>query len=266
MAYFQSKEVKIYFDQSGRGEAVIFLHGFSIDRRMWRPQVEFFNSDYQIITPDARGHGKSDAPATGYAREDRTDDLKNLADFLQIKKFHLVGLSMGGGDALSFAIDYPERLYSLTLAGTVVAGWKVPNEFRDIGAIAREFGIDEARRQWIESSLTNYKKRRPELERFLESMMLEFSGELWLDPKKGRYPKRNEIELASIVYLPVQIIIGQHDIFFRLLSEQLHELMPDSRLDVVTGVGHMVNLEAPDEFNHILSSFLRKTDPTSGNS
>jgi 3-oxoadipate enol-lactonase len=260
MPYCRSDNIWLYYDDVGSGESIIFLHGFSLDRTMWYPQINYFKDNYRVITADARGHGRSGAPSTGYAREDRARDVLVLADYLHLEKFHLVGLSMGGGDALSFAIDYPDRLITLTLAATVISGRKPPKKFRDFRDVAREKGVEQARREWIKASLTNYAKRQPELKKFLENIMNGFSGEPWRDPMIGKYEKRDDIEFVSQVKIPTQIMVGQHDIFFRPLAEDLHKRMTGSGLEIIPGAGHMVNLEAPDKFNEILKYFLQQNN------
>ncbi|MEW5925673.1 MAG: alpha/beta fold hydrolase, partial [Candidatus Zixiibacteriota bacterium] len=148
MPYFESEKIRLYYEITGEGTPLIMLHGFSLDRRMWRYQVDAFAQSHNIIMPDARGHGLSDAPSTDYAREDRTADIQNIVNHLGIDRFHLLGFSMGGGDALAYAIDQQERLLSLTLAATVAAGWQPPKRFRDFAGPAHEIGVAEAKKQY----------------------------------------------------------------------------------------------------------------------
>jgi pimeloyl-ACP methyl ester carboxylesterase len=241
---------------------------------MWRGQIDYFSKKkYRVIACDARGHGKSDAPDTGYSRSDRVQDLLNLVNVLNLGKFHLVGLSMGGGDALSFAIDYHERLLSLTLAGTAASGWKAKVQFRNFpldengkygrlnpGDLARQKGIDEVKRQWIQVTMANYEKQYPELKEILTEIMSDFSGKPWLDRMVGKYPKRDDLNFAPKIRIPALIIVGQRDIIFRPLSIKLHEVILDSRLEIVKNTGHMVNMEAPDVFNQNLEKFLFEND------
>jgi len=259
MPYFDSEGVKIYYETRGEGEPLVFLHGFSLDRRMWNDQTEYFAGRYRVITCDARGHGLSDAPKTGYAREDRTTDLENLANFLGLNKFHLIGLSMGGGDALSYAIDRQERLFSLTLVGTVAAGWIPSKRFHDFGPIAKEEGKEAALCKYMASTLSYYKNHNNSLGEVLSKIMLDFSGGPWLDPMKGKYKKRDDLSHVEKLRIPLLIVNGQRDIFFRPLAEKLHSLIESSHLEVIKDVGHMVNMEAPVEFNRILQNFIEET-------
>ncbi len=91
----------IYYEVSGSGEPIVFIHGFTLDHRMWRPQVEFFAQDYQVITYDVRGFGKSSIPTQPYSHD---DDLLALLTYLGIEQAHIVGLSMGGRIATNFTL------------------------------------------------------------------------------------------------------------------------------------------------------------------
>jgi len=259
--YIKSGEIKIYYEEQGVGTPLVFLHGFSLDRRMWQGQIDYFSDRYRIISYDARGHGKSDAPETNYSREDRVSDLLALVDNLKLDRFHLVGLSMGGGDALRFAIDYQDRLISLTLAGSTASGWKAPVHFRDIFSEDKNReNIENIKQRWIDSTLSNYEKRNPELKEILAEMMSDFSGKPWSDPKAGQYEKTDDIRLAAKIRIPTLLIAGQRDISFRPLAVKLSEIILDSRLEVVKEVGHMVNMEALDIFNKHLENFLLENE------
>lgn len=264
MPFFNSGNTAIYYEEMGEGTPIVFLHGFSLDRRMWQEQTDYFSARYRVISYDARGHGKSDSPKTGYSREDRVGDLLNLVRHLNFPKFHLVGLSMGGGDAFSFAIDHQDKLLSLTLVGTVVSGWQPSKRFHDFSAIARERGLGEAKKKFMESVLTRYDKRDPILKERLRTIMSDFGGEPWRDPMKGKYPKRDDLRLCAKIGIPILIVVGQHDIFFRPLAEQLHDRMLNSQLEIIPEAGHMVNLEAPKRFNMRLEGFFQEV--SEGNS
>jgi 3-oxoadipate enol-lactonase len=271
--YITSGDIKIYYEEKGAGPPLLFLHGFSLDHRMWRDQVDYFSDKYSVITYDARGHGQSDAPESGYSRENRVDDLLALIDALKLQQFHLVGLSMGGGDALRFALDYQERLKTLTLAGSTASGWKAAVQMRDFpfdeeakeahlspADLIKKKGIDQIKRQWIDMTLAGYDKRNQGLKQPLAEMMQTFSGKPWTDPDAGNYEKRDDIRLAAKIRIPTFIIVGQRDIVFRPLAAKLSEIILDADLEIVKDAGHMVNLEAPELFNNFLEKFLLENE------
>jgi 3-oxoadipate enol-lactonase len=258
MPYFKSGNIRLYYEESGSGTPLVFLHGFTLDHRMWEKQVEYFSRKYRVIIFDARGHGLSDGPETGYAREDRALDILNLSEYLKIHHFHLIGLSMGGGDALNFAVDHQNRLLSLTLADTVASGFMPTTKFRDFSETLKIEGVEAAKNEFIESTLSYYVKRDVGIRNKLSDMMRDFSGKPWLDPMRGNYPKRDDVRLSASVRIPTLIIVGKKDMAWVPLAKILNETMLDSQLEMLPGVGHMSNMEAPDKFNAILDAFLLK--------
>lgn len=251
-------QVTIYYEEYGKGDPLVFLHGFTLDRRMWRRQIEYFSGKYRVIVYDSRGHGKSSCPKSGYSREDRVRDLWGLAGKLSLNKFHLVGLSMGGATALGYAIDHPDTLLSLTLVDTAAGGYSPPPKYKDLRDMARTKGVDEAKRRWIKSALFYYINRNEELRLELKEIISGHCGDLWLDPKRGKYSDRDDVALSEKIKIPTMIFVGEKDRFFIPLAKTLHEKIKDSEIDIVPGVGHMLNMEAPDRFNFRLEQFLER--------
>jgi pimeloyl-ACP methyl ester carboxylesterase len=104
-------------DHGGQGEAVVFIHHGGSNLRMWDLVVPFFSDSYRCIVLDLRGHGRSDAPASGYHIDDMATDVVGVLDELGIGKAHIVGSSIGAEVGLSAAANYPERLLSLVAEG-----------------------------------------------------------------------------------------------------------------------------------------------------
>jgi pimeloyl-ACP methyl ester carboxylesterase len=258
MPKIDTGEVTLYYEESGRGEAIVFLHGFTLDRRMWRRQMDYFSKKYRAIAYDSRGHGKSSCPESGYSRMDRVRDLKNFARQLSLDSFHLVGLSMGGATALGYAIDHPETLRSLTLVDTAAGGYQPPPKYKDLRNVARTEGVDEARRRWIKSALFYYINRNEELRQELAEIIAGHCGHLWIDPKRGKYEDRDDVALAEHIKIPTMIFVGEKDRFFLPLARSLHKKIKNSEIDIVPGVGHMLNMEAPERFNYRLEHFLER--------
>ena len=105
----------LYYEARGSGPAVVLLHGGGLDLGMWDPQVEPLARSFRVIRYDARGHGRSTARMGPYST---LEDLRRLLDHLGVARAHLVGLSMGAGVALDFAINHPERVSKLALVST----------------------------------------------------------------------------------------------------------------------------------------------------
>lgn len=258
MPTINTGQVNIYYESEGRGQTLVFLHGFTLDRRMWRRQVEYFKSHYRVIAYDSRGHGKSDCPPSGYSRADRVHDLEALVKDLKLPRFHLIGLSMGGATALGYAIDNQEKLRSLTLVDTAAGGYDPPKKYKDMRQVAMTESVDKAKRRWIKTALFYYLNKNEGLRAELAEMMKDHCGHLWLDPRRGKYPDRNDVELSHQIKVATMIFVGEKDRYFLPLARTLHKNISDSELDIVPDVGHMLNIEAPDRFNRRLEQFLQR--------
>ncbi|MDH4156346.1 MAG: alpha/beta fold hydrolase [candidate division Zixibacteria bacterium] len=244
------------FTENTTRPPVIFLHGFTLDHRMWVANAHFFRDYYRVLLLDAKGHGLSDSPGTGYSRADRVEDLRAYMDALRLDKAHVVGLSMGGSTAIGLALDHQDRLASLTLVDTGAAGFSAGVKIERIDRLVREKGLEAARRKWMDGALVWYKKDKEHIRALMHTMITEHSGAVWLDPQRGRYPRENDLERVHEIKVPTMIFVGELDRIFLPLAEKLHERISGSRLSIFEGVGHMLNLEAPEKFNRELKVFL----------
>ncbi len=256
MPSYQSGNINLYYEEHGQGEPMIFLHGFTLDHRMWGPQVKFFSGNYRVIVVDTRGHGKSDAPISGYGREYRIEDLLKLFHHLKLKQARLVGLSMGGSTAIGFALKHQEMLKSLTLVSTGAAGFKPGRKVARVDELAKTEGVESARKQWLDWNMIYYRERHQEVGKLLKKMIEEHSGAIWEDSQRGQYPKTDDLEHVHSITVPTLLIAGEKDRIFVPLSEELHELIKNSRLEIMKSAGHILNLEYPQEFNKILEQFI----------
>ena len=116
--------VKLYYEETGTGTPIVFVHEFAGDHRSWEPQVRYFSRRYRCITYSARGYPPSEVPGDveRYSQERWREDLRSVLDALALPAAHVVGLSMGAFATLHFGMRYcakgsPARALSLTLAG-----------------------------------------------------------------------------------------------------------------------------------------------------
>lgn len=259
MPYADLGDLKIYYKEysSEKKETILFLHGFTLDHRMWEADAEYLSQFFHVIIIDMKGHGKSTAPQTGYSRAHRVEDVIKFMDALNLEKAHLVGLSYGGTTVLGVAIHHPERVFSLTLASTSAAGYKAAPRLSKIDKIFQEKGTKAGKDKWINIALTWYKDDKPEIRQLMMTMMTEHSYTPWVDLNRGKYPREYDFEKVTQLSLPVMIIAGELDKMFLTVAEKLHELIPSSKLHIYDKVGHMVNLEAPEKFHLDLLEFIK---------
>ena len=109
------KNTNISYTDSGKGTAIVFLHGFLENQKMWQNYVAEFSSKYRVITIDLLGHGNTDSLGYVHTMEDNADVVHEVLAHLRIRKALFVGHSMGGYVALAFAELYPEKVKGLVL-------------------------------------------------------------------------------------------------------------------------------------------------------
>src|SRR5438132_192302 len=111
--------IRLYYEETGAGRPVIFVHEFAGDLRSWEPQLRHFGQRYRCVAFNARGYPPSDVPesAAAYSQALAADDIQAVLNHLAIDKAHIVGLSMGGFATLHFGFRHPQRALSLCVAG-----------------------------------------------------------------------------------------------------------------------------------------------------
>src|ERR1700704_1025516 len=143
MPYVEATGAKLYFEESGYGYPIIFIHEFASDIRGWETQLRHFSRDYRCIAYNARGYPPSVFPEDSslYRWQFAVDDIAAVMRDLKIERAHLVGLSMGGDAALQFGLRYPEKA-SAIVAASVGSGSHLSQRhawLRETSVLARVF-------------------------------------------------------------------------------------------------------------------------------
>ena len=119
MPYAEAEGARLYYEETGTGLPVVFVHEFGADHREWEQQVRFFSREYRCVAFAARGYPPSDVPDDPalYGQEHAVSDIAAVMRHLRIPRAHVVGLSMGAFAALLFGIRHPEMATALVVAG-----------------------------------------------------------------------------------------------------------------------------------------------------
>ncbi|RIH87896.1 alpha/beta fold hydrolase [Calidithermus roseus] len=250
----------IYYEVRGAGDPLVLIHGHTLDARMWEPQLETFARYFQVICLDLRGYGRSDLPDLRPFRY--AEDLRNLLEHLHIDKAHLLGLSLGGNVALDFALNYPESTNALLVAGSSLKGFPTLPEaaalLSAIPARAREAGVEAARALWLAHPFFEPALRNPKAAQLLQDIVRGYSGWHWMTGYPPSGPIEEIADRVGEIQAQTVVIIGEWDVpQHQLVAEHLATRIPDARKAVIRGAGHMVNLEAPEEFNQLVITVLR---------
>jgi pimeloyl-ACP methyl ester carboxylesterase len=251
---------RIHYARAGAGLPAIFLHAGVADHRMWEPQLRAFADDYDVITPDMRGFGKSELPPAPWSP---VGDVLGLIDELNLKPVHLIGCSIGGGVAIDFAIEHGERISKLVLVGPGVGGRnfasKYPELFADADAAEKSGdhrAIQEAdARLWLDGPGRPSGYVKEPIRRLFFEMNSNFDSDWANAPIEHIDPPAAE-RLHEIT-APTLVVVGDEDaapIFDAV--ELLMEKVPHARKAVIHDAAHLPNLEHPHEFNRVVLDFL----------
>lgn len=251
---------ELSYSVTGAGEPLLLVHGFGLDSAMWDGQYEVFAARHRVIRCDLRGYGRSTLPTGPYSH---VDDLLALLESLDALPAHLVGLSMGGRIAARAAVKEPAAWRSLTLVDPALDGhvWSDDwlRRWKEVTKMAATGDAVGALRLWLAHPLFAPALRQPAAAQALAAMMARYTG--WhlsnRDPDTGPFTQPVE-DTLSTVSARTLVIVGEHDLpDFHAIAQRVSRAIAGAELSVIAGAGHMTNLEAPDEFNGLLSEHLR---------
>ena len=245
-------DVKMPVAITGDGPPLVLLHGWTLDHRMWQPQLAQLGERYRLIMPDRRGFGLSNAAADLNAE---TQDIVRLVDALGHDRFVLAGLSQGAAVALAFAVRHPDHLVALALAGTPLPGLVanpdlVPREH--YAALVGQGKIADMRKEWLGHDLMRVSSR--EGQRLLEAIVGDYDGRDLLSPTALPIFKAAQIEKLS---MPLLAIAGSRESPWRdACARFLATCAPQGEYVSIADAGHIANVDQPSTFNAALLEFL----------
>lgn len=247
----KANEVEIYYEEYGKGDSIIFLHGWMEDHSMWYPQMVYFSRRHRVILYDQRGHGRSDKPQQNYSIQAMSDDLYAFTEKLNIKRFTLVGHSMGGSVAINFALDHPEKLSKMVLVGT---GANSTLSLRIMLWILlhalpyKIFADGSVDFKYYNPSAQNKKDAVDRALRTPKSIAYECYKEIMKCDFRDR---------VSNIKVPTLIICGDEDTASPLKKSQfLNKKIKNSKLEIIPNSKHMPMLDNPERMNKILTDFF----------
>ena len=268
MAFADNGGVKLFFEETGNGIPIVFVHEFADDYRSWLPQVRFFSRRYRCITFNARGYPPSDVPEEQeqYSQAIAADDIAAVMRHAGIKQAHIVGISMGGFAVLHFGMRYAEMAKSLTVAACgygasydqrkqyAADSEILAAEYGKIGAaaMAKMYANGAFRQPFKNKDPAGWAEFRDTLaEHSAKGAALTMRGVQKRRP--SLYDLENELQKIKI---PTLIISGDEDDWCLEPSLYLKRTIPASGLWIVPRTGHTINLEEPAAFNMQLSEFF----------
>jgi len=247
------------FDDKGSGEPLILLHAFPLDGRMWLAQRDELAGSARIIVPDLRGFGRLAELPPAQSIDDYADDVIALLDELRIDRATVVGLSMGGYVALALARRDPLRLARLGLADTrSLADSPEGRKGRDQNiALVKNEGVPPLVERLLPKLLSaNASADVIERARSLGNSQKVAGVAAALAAMRDR---PDSTGLLAGLHIPATVIVGEADsISPPDEARAMVALLPRAEVEVVPGVGHLSNLEAPAAFSTAIRRLLAR--------
>lgn len=261
------------YRMAGRGPALLFLHGIGDDSSTWLDLLESLADDFTVIAPDLLGHGFSAKPRADYSVAAYACGMRDLLTTLDVDRVTVVGHSLGGGVAMQFAYQFPERCERLVLVGSGGVGASVHPLLRLAAAPGAGLLLP----------LLGAQPALPVLRKLAETLRISDD----LDYVVARYLRLVEpgtrsaflrtlrsvvdwrgqvVNMLDRCYLtqgiPTLLVWGTED---RVVPSghalRAHRAMPGSRLVLFEGAGHFPHRSAPKQFLEVLREFLAETPP-----
>ena len=264
--------VRLYYEEVGAGDPVVFVHEFAGDWRSYETQLRFFSRRYRCIAFNARGYPPSDVPEDWqrYSQERARDDILSVLDGLKLPKAHIVGISMGGFATLHFGLQYPDRAASLVVAGCGYgAAPDKRQQFQEetartaaqiadkgMAEVAKTYGAGPTRVQYLNKDPRGYAEFMQQLsEHSTPGAANTMRG------VQGRRPSLWElVDRMKRLDVPTLVATGDEDEPCLEPSLLMKRAIPTAALSVFPNTGHALNIEEPDLFNRTLADFFHQVE------
>jgi len=260
--------VKLFYEETGTGTPIVFVHEFAGDHRTYETQVRHFSRQYRCITFNARGYPPSDVPPSfeSYSQDNARDDILAVLDGLKIDKAHIVGISMGGFATLHFGMQYPERAISASVCGCGYgaqpdkrAGFQAEAEAtaknmaqKGMKVVAETYALSATRVQLQNKDPRGFAEFKQQL-----SEHSDLGSSNTMRGYQARRPSLYELtDRMAKMTVPTLIATGDEDEPCLEPALLMKRTIPTASLVVFPSTGHALNLEEPDLFNATLGRFF----------
>jgi pimeloyl-ACP methyl ester carboxylesterase len=264
--------VRLYYEETGSGTPVVFVHEFADDYRGYEGQMRYFGRRYRSIAYNARGYPPSDVPEDPerYSQDRARDDIRSVLDALTIAKAHIVGISMGGFATLHFGLAYPDRALSLVVAG---CGYGAEpgkrQQFHD--ETAKTIAQIEAQGMGVAAKTYSLGPSRVQFQNKDPRGWNEFAANLAGHSTKGSALTMRGVQAQrpslwdltaqmGRLEVPTLVMTGDEDDPCLEPGLLMKRTIPTAALIVFPNTGHALNLEEPDLFNRSLDDFFHQVE------
>lgn len=256
--------ISVSFDDTRDGDDTLLLvHGHPFNRSMWAPQLAAIpEAGWRVIAPDLRGYGQTTVVAGTTGLDVFADDLAALLDHVGVERVVIGGLSMGGQIAMEFCRRYAHRVRGVLLAATFPQP-ETEEGKRNRRAMADRL-VSEGMATYAEEVLAKMLAPRsiaalPSTAAQVSAMMRTTNPEGAAAALRGRAVRPAYESTLADLDVPALVVVGSADAYTtREDAERMRDLLRQSELVWLPGIGHMPNLEAPDAFNAAVRTLLNR--------
>jgi pimeloyl-ACP methyl ester carboxylesterase len=258
--------VRLQMQLKGAGAALILLHGWTLDHRMWSRQAGPLGARFHVIAPDRRGSGRSTG-VPDLVRE--PEDIAGIMDRLGLERAVLCAASQAGRVALRFALSHPHRMRALILQGSALDGMPEPVDdpgyipIAEYARLVQSGAREEFQRRWLTHPFMAVPEGRDDLRAELETMVRECPC---LDLQQaGALPPATTPDMAGQlgkISAPTLIIAGVEETPHRqAIARTLLAGIPGAHFAQISGGGHLINMINPQAYNLAIEQFLNGLPP-----
>jgi len=267
MPKLKVNDVEIYYQVHGKGDPFVLIMGLRRNAEWWYGQIPALSKHFKILVFDNRGAGRTDKPKMDYSIRLFADDTAELMKSLNIKRAHVLGVSMGGYIAQELAINYPGMVRSLVLGCTSAGGERAllmsPERMKKFTA---NEGLTPE--QILQKDMDIYfsdkfiKDHPVKIKEFIEISLRYYQPPDAFERQFAACLKHDTINRLNRVHVPTLIISGDDDPLVPPENSRiLRELMPHAELKYFHGCRHCFFIEEADQFNQRVLSFLKSCEP-----
>ena len=244
-----------YLKTGGSKPPLVLLHGLTGSGACWTPLARALDADYEVVMPDARGHGGSSTPLSGYRSEDHAGDVVGLMHELGLSAPFLLGHSMGGMTAAVVASQLGTAIRGVILADPTFLS---PERQREV----YESDAAEQHRRLLDSDprVVRAQARVRHAHRSAELIELVTDARLRTRPCTFDVltpPNPEYRELIAAIQVPILLVIADQGIVSRETARELQSLNPRVRIEQIPNAGHAIPYDQPEGFEAVVRSFLR---------
>lgn len=258
-AVWEANGINIHYLRTGGAKPpLVLLHGLTGSGACWSPLARALEAEFDVVMPDARGHGDSSAPLNGYRYEDHARDVVGLIQGLGLVAPVLLGHSMGGMTAAVVASRAAVALRGLILADPTFLSPERQREVYESDAIEqhhRLLSLDKA--DVLAQARVRHGHRSSEIIELVVEARLKTPIQAFdvLTPPNPEYR-----HLVSGIDVPMLLIIGGHGVVSLETAQELQTLNPCLRIEQIQDAGHGLPYDQPERFEEVVRSFLQSVD------